>query len=62
LVVTNSATDVMAAPRVTCVDNANSAITNSHSRYAVSDTLTISLAQADALAAALVAWVWWSDK
>lgn len=57
LVVTDSATDARIAPRQKLVDNANSAITNSNDRFAVDGTLTVSLAQADALTNAVVAYV-----
>lgn len=55
LVVTDSATDAMIAPRITCVTNANAAVTNSYDRYPVNQPLTITLAQSNAFAAAVVA-------
>ena len=57
VVVTDSATDVLVAPRQKYVDNANSAITNSNGRFAVDGTLTVSLAQSDALTNAVIAYV-----
>lgn len=57
LVVTSSATDVLLAPRVKPVDNANSAITNAHDKFPLNGPLTFSLAQCDALTGALVATV-----
>lgn len=57
LVVTDSATDVLIAPRQKVVDNANSAITNSHDRFFLNGPITVSLAQADALTNALVAYL-----
>jgi len=57
LVVSNSATDALIAPRQKPVDNANAAITNAYDYFYVSGPLTISLAQSDALDPALVATV-----
>lgn len=57
LVVTNSATDALIAPRQKLVDNANAAITNSFDYFYVSGQLTVSLAQSDALTDAVVATV-----
>lgn len=57
LVVTNSATDALIAPRIKPVDNANAAITNAHDRFALNSKLTISLAQCDQLTPALTAYV-----
>lgn len=57
LVVTDSATDGFFAPRAKPVDNANSAITNAHAPFVVSDVLEISVAQCDALTNAVVAHV-----
>ena len=57
LVVSNSATDALIAPRAKCVDNANAAITNSFDYFYVNGSLTVSLAQSDALTDALVATV-----
>ncbi len=57
LVVSNSATDALIAPRQKVVDNANSAITNSHVPFPLNGALTISLAQCDALTGALVATI-----
>lgn len=53
LVVTNSVTDVRHYPRAGVVDSAASAITNSHTRHALTADPTISIAQCDALAPAL---------
>ena len=57
LVVTNSATDALIAPRQKPVDNANVAITNAHDRFPLSGNITISLAGSDALTDALVATI-----
>lgn len=57
LVVSNSATDALIAPRVKPVDNANAAITNAYDYFPLNGKLTISLAQCDALTNALVARV-----
>jgi hypothetical protein len=57
LVVTDSATDAVVHPRGTCVNASNSAITNSHTPFASAQGVTISLAQCDALTAALVATI-----
>lgn len=61
LVVTNSNTDAMFAPRMTCVTNANAAITNSHAPFPLNQKLTISLAQADAVTNAVVAYIWYEE-
>ena len=55
--IANSATDVLVAPRVKPVDNANAAITNAHDRFALSGKLTVSVAQSDALTDCLVAYI-----
>jgi hypothetical protein len=57
LVVTNSATDALFAPRIKPVDNANAAITNAHGRFAINDTITVSVAQSNALTACVVAYI-----
>lgn len=57
LVVTDSATDARIAPRQKCVDNANAAITNSFDRFWINGQITISLAGADALTDAVVAYI-----
>lgn len=57
LVVSNSATDALFHPRAKPVDNANAAITNAHEQFAIGDTLTVSLAQCDALTDAVVAYI-----
>lgn len=57
LVVTNSVTDALIAPRVKPVDNANVAVTNAHDRFPLNGNITISLAQCDALTDALVATI-----
>lgn len=53
LVVTDSSTDARIAPRQKCVDNANTAITNSFAPFVLNSPLTISLAGCDALAPAV---------
>jgi len=55
LVVSNSATDALITPRAKAVDSANAAITNSHDKVPLDGTVTISLAECDALTNALVA-------
>jgi len=57
LVVTDSATDAMFAPRRKVVDNANAAITNSFERFVVTGSITVSLAGSDALTNAVIAYV-----
>lgn len=57
LVVSNNATDGLYAPRNTLVNNANSAITNSHERFVLSGPVTVALAQGDALTNAVVAYI-----
>ena len=53
----DSVTDVLVAPRQKLVDNAGAAITDSHDRFPLMGKLTFTLAQSNALAAALVATV-----
>lgn len=57
LVVTNSATDALFAPRQKPVDNANAAITNAHDRFAINGKVRVALAQSDALTDAVVATI-----
>lgn len=57
LAVTNSATDALFAPRVKPVDNANAAITNSYDFFFVNGPITVTLAQCDALAPAVTAYI-----
>lgn len=57
LVLSNSATDALKFPRAGCVDNANSAITNSFTRFPAGEPVTISLAQSDALTGAVTVYV-----
>lgn len=57
LAVTNSATDAMFAPRMKPVDNANAAITNAHDEFPLADKITVAVAQCDALAPALTAYL-----
>ena len=57
LVVSNSATDALIAPRQKTVDSANAAITDSYGPFVVNGSLTVSLAGSDALTNALVAYV-----
>lgn len=57
LVVTNSVTDARLHPRAKPVDNANVAITNANDKFYLNGALTISLAQCDALAPALTAYI-----
>jgi len=55
LAVSNSATDALIAPRQKLVDNANSAISNSHAMFPLDQSLTVSVAQSDALTACVTA-------
>lgn len=55
--IANSATDVLVAPRVKPVDNANAAITDANDRFALSGKLTVSVAQSDALTDCVVAYI-----
>lgn len=57
LVVTSSSTDALIAPRQKCVDNANSAITNSFDRFYINGVVTIALAECNALTGAVVATI-----
>lgn len=57
LVVGNSSTDALFWPRAKPVDNANSAITNAHTRFVATGSITVSLAQCDALTGAVTAYV-----
>lgn len=57
LVVSNSVTDGLFAPRQKPVDNANAAITNAFDRFAITDGLTVTLAQCDALTNAVIAYI-----
>lgn len=57
VVVTSSATDVLLAPRVKPVDNANSAIANAHDKFALDGRLTVTLAQANALTDCVTAYI-----
>jgi threonine dehydrogenase-like Zn-dependent dehydrogenase len=57
LVITSSNTDALIAPRQKLVDNANTAITNSFDKFVLNGPITISLAECDAAAPALTAYV-----
>lgn len=59
VVATDTATDAMLNPAAKPVDNANTAITNSHRPFPICDTITVSVAQCDALTDAVVAHVLW---
>lgn len=63
LVTTNTVTDALFWPRAKPVDNANSAITNAFTRFVANGSVTVSLAQCDALTAAVTAYigVWEGD-
>ena len=61
LVVTNSVTDAIKAPRLGAVDSSNAAITNSFVPFVVADTITVSLAQCDALTGAVRATIWYRE-
>lgn len=54
----NTATDVLVFPRATCVNNANSAITNSYTRFPAGEAFTVSVAQADALTACVTVYAY----
>lgn len=53
----DSAVDAQVAPRITCVTNANVAITNSYDYFVVNGAITITLAQCDALDPAVTATI-----
>ncbi len=57
----DSATDVLLWPRAKPVDNANSAIANAHSRFAVNDTITVSVAGSNALTACVTAYITYEE-
>jgi hypothetical protein len=57
LVITDSKTDTLIAPRQSLVDNANAAITGGSTMFPVNGRISIALAQCDALTNALVATV-----
>ena len=61
LVITNSATDAFIQPAGKPVDNANTAITNSHAPIPVNDRITVALAGSDALTNAVVVELFWDD-
>jgi len=56
LVITDSATDVLLAPRQKLVDNANGAIADSYALFPINQALTISLAGSNALAPAVTVY------
>ena len=57
MVKTNSATDALFFPRAGAVDVAAAAITNSFTRYPVGGSITVSLAQCDALTVAVTCYL-----
>jgi hypothetical protein len=57
VVITDSKTDVLLAPRQAIVTNANAAITDGSALFPVNGRISIALAQCDALTNALVATV-----
>jgi hypothetical protein len=57
LVVTDSATDALIAPRQKLVDKANAAITNSFAMFPLNGPLTVSVAQSDALTDCVTAYI-----
>lgn len=57
LATVNTVTDAMFTPRAKCVDNANAAITDSHTRFSLADSVSVTLAQSDALTAAVTAYI-----
>lgn len=54
---TSSATDVLQFPRAAAVNTAGSAITNSHVPIALTGSVTVSVAQCDALTAAVTVYI-----
>lgn len=57
LALTDTKTDGLYHPRAKPVDNAGSAITNAHDKFALNGALTVSLAQTTALTNAVVAYI-----
>ena len=57
LAVANSVTDALFTPRAKPVDLANAAITNAHTRFACNQTLTVTVAQSNALTDDVVAHI-----
>jgi len=57
LTVTNSATDTIVCPRLTCVTTANAAITNSSAPLFIHGPVTVSVAQCNALDPAVTVYV-----
>ena len=57
LAVSDNATDGLYHPRAKPVDNANTAITDAHDKFALNDALTVSVAQSDALTDCVVAYI-----
>lgn len=55
---TDTATDVTVFPRATCVNSANSAITNSYTRWPAGEPITVSVAQSDALTACVTVYAY----
>jgi len=53
----NSSTDVLVAPRQKPVDNANAAITNAYDYFYLNNTVTVTVAQSDALAPAVTVYI-----
>lgn len=63
LATTNTVTDAMFFPRATAVDNANAAITNAHTRFAVAaQKINVAVAQSDALTDCVTAYIYWSEE
>lgn len=57
LAISNSCTDALVFPRATCVNNANSAIANSHTMFPWTGDLTITVGDCDALTTAVTVYV-----
>lgn len=53
----DSATDALVAPRMKPVDNANAAITNAYDYFYLNGTVTITVAQSNALAPAVTVYI-----
>lgn len=57
LTVTNSATDTIVCPRLSCVTTANGAITDSHAPLWIHGPVSVAVAECDALTAAVTVYI-----
>lgn len=57
LTVTNSATDTIVCPRLSCVTTANAAITDSHAPLWIHGPVSVAVAECDALTAAVTVYI-----